>query len=492
MSGLRRSSLRTIQAVGQLVKPMQKGSMRGCVLALTFSAVGAGILGLPWAVATLGWGLGMGLLALCAVLSCMALCMLVEIRERSGHTSYASVVEAYFGRTMSQILALILAIGSFGSCCASCMFATDFVVDSLETEAINHVLRAFNAHDADHAIGTSGLTRPLVILVLVAALLVLSWPRDITRWRYASVVSVIVLLYVSVALVIKAFVPSDSESGARCTTLASDGFVLAVWSGVPKLAQAASVFIFSFCCHFNLFPVVENLANPTMGRARVLCVAATVMQASLYVLVGLAGYITWKQALLRSSASGNVLSCWGVNDVLIALGRLLMICTLLVSGALNIHPTRENMLRFIFTLCSEDMRKRFLVRRDLDWNRYVTNPPSSPGCSVPQHLCVFAVSNASCPVYGAVTGVLLALLALIVVVVPSVLDVLGFIGGFCGVSLMFLFPSALYIRICGACGGTSSLGKVGIGPVLILFGVLSLLGFIAVGKSVHDILFVRH
>jgi len=461
--------------------------MRGCVLALTFSAVGAGILGLPWAVATLGWGLGIGLLALCASLSCIALCMLVEIRDRSGHSSYAAVVEAYFGRAMGQLLALILAIGSFGSCCASCMFATDFLVDSLETQAISHLLGALHVEHANVAIQHSELTRPLVIAILVAALLALSWPRDVTRWRYASVICVVVLLYVSIALVIKAVSASEDEPHARCTRLPTDGFALVTWTAIPTLAQASSVFIFSFCCHFNLFPVVENLANPTPGRAKIVCVASTALQALLYLLVGMAGYITWKQALLRSSAPGNVLSCWGVNDALIALGRLLMICTLLVSSALNIHPTRENMLRFIFTLCSEGVRNRFLIRRDLDWSRYITHPPNSPGSTVVSSLCVFAVANTSCPVYATVTGILLALIYLIVVFVPSVLDVLGFIGGFCGVSLMFLFPAALYWRICNPCCGNSKLGKFGIGPILSLFGLLSCLGFISVGKSIHDI-----
>jgi len=448
---------------GRVFQPISQDSMSSCVLALTFSAVGAGILGLPWAVAVLGWVLGLGLLLVCGAASLAALCMLAEVKQASGFASYAAAVEAYFGQVLGQILALILAIGSFGSCCASMMFATSFAIDLLKTTAMNHLLSALGIHDATSHIASSSLTKPLCIVALLALLLALVWPRDVTRWRYASVVSVVVLLYVSFVMVIKAISPAESDNAAMCQRLDTDAYELAVWPGMAKMAQTAAVYIFSYCGHFNLFPVLNTLGNPTKARSYALSLWATALQASLYVLVGLSGYIVWKQALLRSSSKGNVLACWDVDDVLVTLGRSFMMITLLVSSGLNLHPVRENILRFAFRLRSSESASDF----------------------------TFSITEVNSMPYAIATALILGTVGIIVACVPSVLDVLGFVGGLCGVALMFVFPTALYFRVCvfGELRPSSPQRKiVAISPVLMLFTLLGCLGFISVGVSVHNFL----
>jgi len=481
---IRRRASQIGDSAAGLVAPMRTGSMRACILALTFSAVGAGILGLPWAVASLGWALGLGMLVVNAILSAVALWMLVEVREMCTARSYAQAVEFYFGPALGQCLAAILALGSFGSACASMMFATNFLVDILSTEAIANII----GHSTSVSLDSSQLTKPLCIMVLVAILFLLSLSRDVTRWKYASVACVVVLLYVAAALIGKAagnmshedsgndFADSLQRSSTGCKPLPSDSFVAAVNPGLEKMSQAIAVLIFSFCCHFNLFSVVDTLANPTQARARTVIAWTVVLQSALYLFVGLAGYIVWKQALLRSSNTGNVLACWGPNDIVIAIARGLMIITLLVSSTMNMHPTRENILRFIFKCCSKDCRRRCLVRR---------GPDGTEDALLMDRVSVFAMADASWPAYLAVTLVIIALISIIVVVVPSVLDVLGFIGGLCGVSLMFAFPAALYVRVCVFNDDvTKRKSLLAISPVLLLFGVISFFGLVAVGVSI--------
>jgi len=479
----------SIDAMQRLVSPMAQGSMRGCILSLTFSAVGAGILGLPWAIAALGWGLGLAAILLCTSLSAISLCMLVDIRDAMGCASYASAVETSFGRMLANLLGFILVLGSFGSACVSIMFSTSFLVDLLETSLVNDLLCHFGLRDVSSSIRGSDAARPLCVAILVVLLALLSWSKDLTRYRYVTVACVVVMLYVSLALVLQAAGVGFDSSKVRCVGEPSDGFVFARWGGLTNAAQAVSVLLFSYCCHFNVFPVVGSLGNPTRIRAHKVCIVTTILQACLYLGVAYAGYAMWTQALLRSgNAQGNVLACWSVDNTMIAVGRVLMIGSLLISATLNVHPARENALRIVFSLCSHQTRARWLTQRgvEADLARHITNPEASPGSNIPRHAGQFAITTTAHWLYTLSTLLLLAALACVCIFVPSVLDALGFVGGLAGVALMFLFPAALYLKVCVG-GGTS----VRMGILVPMFGcfiVMSCLGFISAVTSVIHVL----
>eukprot|EP00929_Paragymnodinium_shiwhaense_P053300 TRINITY_DN26674_c0_g1_i1.p1 TRINITY_DN26674_c0_g1~~TRINITY_DN26674_c0_g1_i1.p1 ORF type:complete len:520 (-),score=85.73 TRINITY_DN26674_c0_g1_i1:461-2020(-) len=479
--------IRHARSLRKLVAPMQTGSLRAAVLSLTFSAVGAGILGLPWAVADLGWGLGGGMLLLCTIASAEALCMLVDVREQSGCTSYAQAVDQYFGKRLGTVLSIILVLGSFGSACASMMFATTFLVDMLEMDVTLHLLGGIGIHTSVDDIENGWLAKPACAMTLAVILFIMAWPTDLTRWKYPSVACILILFYVSLVLVIKAFMSGHADAHARCSRLSSDGFVFASWPGLASCGQAAGVFIFSFCGHFNLFPSVNSLADPSRQHGIELSLWASALQATLYACIGFTGYITWKQALLRSQDTGNVLSCWAIDDTLVALGRTLMVLQLLVSATLNVHPVRENALRIIWTSCSSTTRRNLLMKRgaESDPMARIANPQSSPLTNMPEHAVNFAIVSTATWIYCAMTLFLLALLVLVVVFVPSVLDVLGFVGGLCGVALMFIFPAMLYIKVCR---GSDAQPKMSTGRfycAMTMFAVFSFLGLISVLKSMH-------
>jgi amino acid permease len=260
-----------------------------------------------------------------------------------------------------------------------------------------------------------------------------------------------------------------------------DGFVFAEVPVYTAFCQAASVFLYSFCCHFNLFPVAETLTEPTRARCRALGWATTVLQTCLYAAVGFAGYSTWHQALLRmGNNSGNVLWCWGVQDIAMTLGRTLMILTLVLSLTLNFHPVRENIMRLIFECTPRRARLRWLVRTcAVDPVGHASMPGMSPSSTLPTHADLFTVENARSWIYGAVTVLVLALCVYVSYVVPSVLDVLGFVGGVAGVSLMFLFPGLLYVK-------THSIDPK-VGAVLTLFTAVGFLGLSAATFSVVEV-----
>jgi amino acid permease len=444
---------------------IRHGSLRGAVLTLTFSAVGSGILGLPWAISALGGGLGLVTLLVSALLSFAALRMLLAVRDASGATAYAAAVDSVLSPLFGRLLACFLIIGSFGSICASMLYATDFLVDTVALS--NPELAARSS------------TRSVAVLMLGVAILFLVWPRDVTRWRSLSALCVPVILYVSAVLIAEA--SRGSDVSGRCQRDKSDGFRFVAADLAPKsLTQAFCVFLYSFCCHFNLFPVAETLSNPSPNRIFALAALTVGLQSVLYIAIALAGYFTWFQALLRSSDSGNVLNCYAVSDIPVAVGRILMVFTLLISTTLNFHPVRENALRLVFSAVrSSAARRRWLIQPAADDPFGHASPPGfSPSCSIPEMMDVFTVAHTATWLYAVATVVLLGLAIFITFVVTSVLDILAFIGGLAAVSLMFVFPGLIYAR---------AVGRTRMFAVSApCFGIATVIGVISVVFSVED------
>merc|ERR1719313_3097558 len=77
--------------------PLGPGSLRAGILVLTATALGAGVLMLPFAVKELGWGLGAAVIAVCAVLNVLSLELLLDAGVRYRVTSYSELIQTAAG-----------------------------------------------------------------------------------------------------------------------------------------------------------------------------------------------------------------------------------------------------------------------------------------------------------------------------------------------------------------------------------------------------------
>ncbi|KAI1290008.1 putative sodium-coupled neutral amino acid transporter 11 [Halotydeus destructor] len=77
------------------------------------SIIGSGVIGIPYALHRAGFGLGIVLLLVIAVLTDYSLCILVKAGNIAGVTTYQDVVEAAFGRTGFYLLTVIQFIYPF-------------------------------------------------------------------------------------------------------------------------------------------------------------------------------------------------------------------------------------------------------------------------------------------------------------------------------------------------------------------------------------------
>jgi amino acid permease len=95
---------------------LQKGSVRGSIFSLCASAVGSGVLSLPYVLALNGWVLGTFFILVGAIAATWSCMILADCGIKSGNTSFHKL--AYFcgGRKLQLILQINILVYMFGSC----------------------------------------------------------------------------------------------------------------------------------------------------------------------------------------------------------------------------------------------------------------------------------------------------------------------------------------------------------------------------------------
>lgn len=166
---------------------------RASVLSTAFNlincAVGAGVLGVPFAVRSMGAVLGALSLCLVMATSVLTLNVLTRAARAYGASSYQELVRKSMGRFAAHAVSLTLIAYVFGSCVAYTIACAD-------------VFGEFNAR----AFGSRSFAANRSVIVLFTStcvMLPLSLLRSMERMAFASSFSVLALLYTAVVVVAK-------------------------------------------------------------------------------------------------------------------------------------------------------------------------------------------------------------------------------------------------------------------------------------------------
>jgi len=186
-NGLMRKSFkdRTFSKLG-------KGSLRGSIFALCASAIGSGVLSLPYVFGLCGWGLGFIFMCTGAIAAEISLRMLAHLAVKHNMPNYSKIATLAGGKTLNNILSTLILIFMFGSC-----ISYQIIVTSL----FKYVFKQFKV-DPDFV---DSREFSLIQSIPTAALLLLplSIKRDMSAFRYVSLASIGALLYTGVVLLIE-------------------------------------------------------------------------------------------------------------------------------------------------------------------------------------------------------------------------------------------------------------------------------------------------
>mmetsp|Transcript_69078 Transcript_69078/g.179456 ORF Transcript_69078/g.179456 Transcript_69078/m.179456 type:complete len:506 (-) Transcript_69078:139-1656(-) len=302
--------------------PMTANGLRHATLTLTSTALGAGVLSLGYVMRLSGLALGVGMLMTGCFLSFISIKILMEMTVKTGKDTYAGLFAHCAGPRAGPILDFLLFFYGAGACMGYLVLIGDFVP----------ALVAFAAPRAPAWCAS----RELAICVAAAAVLPLAAQRDVSALRWVSPVSIFGLVYMAAIVTAQApaLFAAHAESAAGGGSAPSSASSVAVATLDLHVMESFALCIFAYNCHMNVIPVAASMVMPTKARITKVSARVNGLQLLFYCLVGVSGYLSFlaetPQDILQGYPSGN----W-----LVAGGRLMLSCTMLVAIPLNMVPT---------------------------------------------------------------------------------------------------------------------------------------------------------
>lgn len=137
----------------------QMSGLPGTTFNLANGIVGAGIIGLPFAMSQAGFALGTSLLLLVAILTHYTVILMIQLGRVNGVSTYEGLCEAAFGTLGFYSLSVFQIANSFGACVAYILIIAETVPRVLQHWGIASVFEPLG----DKAV----LTVLLTILILL-------------------------------------------------------------------------------------------------------------------------------------------------------------------------------------------------------------------------------------------------------------------------------------------------------------------------------------
>ncbi|KAK3912909.1 ESF1-like protein [Frankliniella fusca] len=295
------------------------------------SIIGSGVIGIPYALHQAGFGLGLLLLILVAVVTDYSLILMVRSGHLSGAYSYQGITEAAFGRGGFILLSFLQFVYPFIA-----MVSYNVVVGDTVTKVF---MRLF------HLETTSIMAQRWMVIGLATIFLTipLCLYRDIVKLAKISFLSLLFVCLILITIFIRLFTLRDSVPSTP------DAYRFANWDIIP----AIGIMSFAFMCHHNTFLIygsIENASQKKWDRVTHASLSASFVVSAMF---GIAGYATF-----TGLSQGDLLEnyCW--DDDLMNVSRLMFSGTILLTYPIECLVTREVVINTFFPRDKEPGNER--------------------------------------------------------------------------------------------------------------------------------------
>ncbi|SCV71054.1 BQ2448_3816 [Microbotryum intermedium] len=408
------------------------------------SILGAGIIGLPYALREAGFVMGIVLLVVLGVVTDWTIRMIVLNAKMSGRRTYIDIMDTCFGPHGRAAVSFFQFAFAFGGMCAFCVILGD---------TIPRVLVAIVPGEHGPVLQFL-MSRHFVITILTAGVSYpLSLYRDIAKLSGAS----------TLALIRYVFITSFMSGGLWLTVIASHNsmVVIVVSVGVrgPSVAddlkgdaserwtfinsgffEAIGVISFAFVCHHNSLLIYGSLKTPTLDRFAKVTHVSTSLSVIACLAMSTSGFLVF-----TNKTVGNILNNFASDDVLINIARTCLGANMFTTLPLEAFVCRE-------------------VLENYFWPDQPFNPK--------RHLIITSA---------------LVLSAMIVSLITCDLGlVLELAGGFSATALAYLFPAACYLKLTSTSSTKNSRTRLAAWSCA-LFGVavMVLSTFLSINKALN-------
>ena len=318
----------------------RKSSLLGAYANLCNVTMGAGIVGMPYAIKEAGLVSGTAMIIICALLTDYSVRQLISAGKVADVNSYETLMEATFGRPGFIFLSINMFLLSLGSMIAYLIIIKDTLP----------VLMHVTPHDED-------TKRVIMFISSLLIILPLSLQRDISDLEKTSKFNV--FLNTCLVALVAGFSPikeSVSASGGIIQVLSDE-----------KILDLSTFFIgfgvcsFAFVCQDSSFIIAGSMSKPTKFRWKKVTQGAMLTCVILEMTMGVSGYLAYQK-----NSVGNILNNMNTHHWSGVASRTILVTTMFFAYPMNLYIARHAFVVLFFKGISahEGDDARVLTRKD--------------------------------------------------------------------------------------------------------------------------------
>uniref|UniRef100_A0A8C2H1N5 Sodium-coupled neutral amino acid symporter 2 n=1 Tax=Cyprinus carpio TaxID=7962 RepID=A0A8C2H1N5_CYPCA len=255
----------------------------------------------------------------------------------------------------------------------------------------------------------------LVLIVTVAIILPLSLLKNLGYLGYTSGFSLLCMVFFVIVVIYKKFqIPCPlPENFINITVNVSQPQVNTTDEECCKpkyfifnsqTVYAVPILTFAFVCHPAILPMYEELKDRSRRKMQNVANVSFLGMFVMYLLAALFGYLPFNEAVEPELL--HTYSKVYSFDVVLLIVRFAVLIAVTLTVPVVLFPIRNSVNQL---LCAS---------KDFSW---------------PRHICI--------------TVALLVCVNILVIFVPTIRDIFGFIGASAAAMLIFILPSAFYIKL---------------------------------------------
>ncbi|ORZ35498.1 transmembrane amino acid transporter protein-domain-containing protein [Catenaria anguillulae PL171] len=312
---------------------LPKGTVFGGIINISNTILGSGMLAMPYAIATVGLGVGLGMVLFSGVAAAFGLWLLTHVarylpgsesetcggpRQPRAHSSFFSLSEITYPHAAVYFDAAI------GIKCFGVASSYLVVIGDLMPEVMAGVL-------GEGARGSLWLSRTFWIVFAIGIVTPLSFAKQLNSLRHTSMVALGAVAYL-VGIVIYFFVSPEYP-----LTPGEIEFVRLT----PGFFKALPIFVFAFTCHQNIFAVYNEISDNSQSKLNVVISTSISAALVIYYVIGSLGYLMY-----GDSVAGNIIRMYPAIP-LVTYGRLALAILFVFSYPIQAHPCRASIIKIV-------------------------------------------------------------------------------------------------------------------------------------------------
>eukprot|EP01084_Bolivina_argentea_P286454 491378_1 len=305
---------------------------------LTNSIIGAGILGLPFAMSKAGISVAIFLVLFFSLLTFIGLYFLMYSSKHfpiHGHSSFYNISFVFLPKPFRKLMDYAVAINCFGHVVAYLMISVDmFTALANQFTSANSIL----------------VNRQLLLTAfLFTFVLPMVRFKYLDSFKYASLIAVLCFIWITTIIILYALFPTwfvSTDHIHQPEPVHLNMFPMEFVS----FASILPIYTFGFFCHQNAFSITNELANNSMKRLNTINITTLLIVCVIYLLVSFCSYYTFGEYV-----ESDILNNYPTDSFVFALTRFALVIAILFSIPTAYHPTRDSISAILFNLSSDKL-----------------------------------------------------------------------------------------------------------------------------------------